>query len=218
MTTKKTNSASTPTSPLYFDHIAVGATTLDEGAAYIQETLGIVVPAGGKHPRMGTHNLLMSLGPTSFLEVIAIDPDATSPMTPRWYNLDRFQGPPRILTWVVGTDSIHREIYRLNGLAGEATQVSRGNLTWDISVPSDGSMPLDGAFPTLLQWPRGTHVAASMGGRGCSIKSLKVRHPEAQLITNWLGNRYRGTSLKVTSGSFKLEAEIETPQGSRILD
>ena len=34
--------------------------------------------SGGRHPHMGTHNRLLSLGPDLYLEVIAVDPDARS--------------------------------------------------------------------------------------------------------------------------------------------
>ncbi len=46
------------------------------------------MPPGGQHPRMGTHNLLISLGPASFLEVIVNDPDASTPAEPRWDDLE----------------------------------------------------------------------------------------------------------------------------------
>ncbi len=77
---------------LKLDHITVVARTLEEGAAHIKRQLGIDMPKGGAHPAMGTHNRLLSLGETAFLELIAIDPDATPPSHPRWFNLDRFDG------------------------------------------------------------------------------------------------------------------------------
>ncbi|WP_418068152.1 VOC family protein [Roseibium porphyridii] len=191
--------------------------SLSEGAAHVHKCLGIEMPPGGKHPRMSTHNLLMSLGPTSFLEVIAIDPAASSPSGPRWYNLDSFRGPPRILTWIVGTKSIQQEVEALNGLAGNVVKVSRGSLTWKISVPADGSLPLDGAFPTLLQWPSDDHVAAQMSDRGCRLKSLGVTHPEAEKITSWLGNRLERGRTQVAVGPVQLQAQIKTVHGIRTL-
>ena len=61
------------------DHLVIGAATLAEGVAWLEDRLGVTVPAGGKHPLMGTHNRLMQLGHGTFLEIIAIDPDAASP-------------------------------------------------------------------------------------------------------------------------------------------
>ena len=52
---------------LVLDHLAITARTLDEGVAWVREMLGIEMPPGGAHPRMGTHNRLMALGPSDFL-------------------------------------------------------------------------------------------------------------------------------------------------------
>jgi len=44
------------------DHIAVAAGSLEAGVAYVEEALGVVMPKGGEHPAMATHNHLMQLG------------------------------------------------------------------------------------------------------------------------------------------------------------
>jgi hypothetical protein len=36
------------------DHIVVAADTLEHGLAYIEAILGVEMPRGGAHPRMGT--------------------------------------------------------------------------------------------------------------------------------------------------------------------
>lgn len=55
----------------FLDHITVTAFSLEAGAAFVSETLGVAPQAGGEHPRMATHNLLLRLGDAMFLEVIA---------------------------------------------------------------------------------------------------------------------------------------------------
>ena len=55
------------------DHLMIAARTLDEGAAYVRERLGVEVLPGGRHETMGTHNRVLSLGGGVYLEVIAID-------------------------------------------------------------------------------------------------------------------------------------------------
>ena len=66
-----------------FDHLVVAARV-----DYIEEKLGVVMPYGGQHPKMGTHNHLIQLGNGTFLEVIAIKPELPSPQRPRWFGLD----------------------------------------------------------------------------------------------------------------------------------
>src|SRR4051812_37960102 len=74
--------------PRELDHLVVAARTLDEGAAWVEERLGVRPLPGGAHALMGTHNALLSLGPGMFLEVLAIDPAAPRPARPRWFSLD----------------------------------------------------------------------------------------------------------------------------------
>ena len=63
------------------------------------------MPAGGAHPLMGTHNHLLRLGETLFLEVIAPDPAAGPSLRPRWFALDdprvraELTASPRLTTW-----------------------------------------------------------------------------------------------------------------------
>ena len=44
------------------DHLTVAALTLEQGVDHVRRALGVVVPPGGAHPLMGTHNCLMQLG------------------------------------------------------------------------------------------------------------------------------------------------------------
>ena len=69
------------------DHITVTAPTLEAGAAFVVQALGVAPQPGGEHPLMGTHNLLLKLSDTAFLEVIAVNPKATAPQRPRWFEL-----------------------------------------------------------------------------------------------------------------------------------
>ena len=74
------------------DHLVVAAHSLEQGADWCQRVLGVASRPGGKHGAMGTHNRLLALSsaayPRSYLEIIAIDPDAPAPSRPRWFGLD----------------------------------------------------------------------------------------------------------------------------------
>ena len=140
---------------LALDHLVVGARTLDEGARWVEERLGVAPAGGGKHRAMGTHNRLLSLGPEAYLEVIAIDPDAPHPGRPRWFSLDapdmaeRLARGPALIHWVARTDDIERE---LAGQPVEILEMQRGDFRWRIGVPRDGMLAEGGARPTLIQW------------------------------------------------------------------
>ena len=203
---------------LRFDHIAVVAPSLDEGCAHVRDCLGIEMPGGGAHPFMGTHNRLMALGPESYLEVIAIDPDAPAPARPRWFDLDRFDGAPCIGTWVLGVPDLDAALSAAPAASGAAIPMTRGALSWRISVADDGALPMDGAFPTLIEWPVGPHPAGGMVDLGCRLTRLTVAHPEAAQIDAYVGGRLETQRFNIEPGpARRITAEFETPSGHCVL-
>ena len=209
---------------LQIDHITVAADSLRAGVAYAEAILGLSIPVGGAHPLMGTHNHLLRLGDTLFLEIIAPDPAAPPPSRPRWFALDdpkqraALAVSPRLATWVVATKDIETSLRQVPHAAGPAITQTRGELAWLISVPPDGAMPFDGAFPTFIQWPDGPHPASRMADLGCSLAALEIGHPEADVIGQSLrpylsDPRVRFSAAKTPS----LHATIKTPQGEREL-
>ena len=90
------------------DHLVVVAPTLAIGAEYVTRALGVAPQAGGSHPLMGTHNVVLRLGTRLYLEVIAIDPAAPHPERRRWFGLDDLpsHARPRLATWVARTSAL----------------------------------------------------------------------------------------------------------------
>lgn len=199
---------------LVFDHIAIVARNLDEGVDYVRQQLGIEMPLGGAHPIMGTHNRLLSLGGTEFLEVIAIDPDAKSPERPRWFGLDRFDEAPRIGAWLLGTSDITGSFDRAHG---QIIDMTRGDLKWQITVRGDGQLSYDGAFPQIIEWPQIAHPAGNMGERGCRMKSFEISHPDAPIIQKFIAGSLQDDRISVVQGIQGFKAVLETPDGLRTL-
>jgi len=69
------------------DHFAIGCSSLDAGVTALKKSLGVEVPQGSKHDLMSTHNCVMQSGNESFLELIAVDPDAPAPGRTRWFSV-----------------------------------------------------------------------------------------------------------------------------------
>jgi Glyoxalase-like domain len=209
---------------LQLDHITIAADTLAAGVAHAEAALGVKIPFGGAHPLMGTHNHLLRLGDNLFLEIIAPDP-AAGPLTRRrWFGLDdpalrtELAAGPRFTTWVVATDDIERSLREVPHAVGPAVTVTRGDLKWLIGVPNDGAMPFGGAFPTIIQWPRGPHPASRMPDLGCSLVSFEVAHSEAAEIGRSLQPHFNDARVRfVTAANVSMSATIRTPQGERRL-
>jgi hypothetical protein len=169
------------------DHLVITAPSLESGAAYIKSVLGVTLQPGGEHPRMGTHNQLLRLGAQTYLEVIAVNPAANFNDRPRWFELDRLDAhsPPRLATWVARTDDI--QAAAAAGIDAKTIErMSRGSLSWQITIPPDGSLPMRGCKPTLIQWSSQPHPAARLADTGCELLRLEVYHPQAENILRLL--------------------------------
>jgi Glyoxalase-like domain len=207
---------------LRLDHIVVASLTLEEGVAHVERCLGVIVPPGGEHPLMGTHNHLMRLGDKIYLEIISPN-SKVHPQRPRWFGLDRgellaqLKVSPRLITWVVCVPDLGEALQNLPK-AGEIVRVSRGDLSWLISVPAGGAMPFDGAFPALIQWPSGSNPSERMGDLGCRLQRLEIAHPQANLIREMLSSHFEDQRITFVDGSqMHLRARIMTPTGLREL-
>ncbi len=164
------------------DHLVIAAETLQQGVDYIRSTLAVEIPAGGVHKTMGTHNHLMQLGNDAYIEVIAIDPQATAPQHPRWFNLDdalmreSLHRQPRLITWVMNTADIktvnHDSIFPI----GIPTELSRETLRWQVGLTEDGRLLANGLVPYVIQWHTEQHPSGSMADLGCRLRSLEIYH------------------------------------------
>jgi hypothetical protein len=205
------------------DHITVTAPSLTAGVEYVSRVLGVTPQKGGEHPRMGTHNCLLKLGDAMFLEVIAVNPDTPDPDRPRWFALDAIKPaqPARLAMWVARTSDIHAAVRESPVPVGKVEPMSRGALNWLISIPEDGSLPLDGIAPALIQWHTERHPAAGMPDLGCSLIRLEGFHPQADRINRMLeAIGFEGAfsvTQSIPGGQPWLAAEIQTPAGLRRL-
>jgi len=164
------------------DHLVIGAETLHQGVDYIRSVLDVELPKGGLHKTMGTHNHLMQLGNDSYIEVIAINPEAVAPRQPRWFNLDdglmraSLQRQPRLITWVINTADIKAVELDAKISIGVPTELSRDSLSWQLGLTEDGRLLANGLVPYVLQWHTEQHPSRSMADLGCRLQSLEIFH------------------------------------------
>ena len=134
---------------------------------------------------MSTHNPLLNIGDSCFLELIAIDPAAPAPSRKRWIGLDdptliaRLADSPRGVGWVVRTDTLERVVAGSPVQLGAPKAMSRGTRSWRLTVPDAGGMPYAGLVPAFIEWSPGPHLPnrCSSSGRSWTASRCGIRRP-----------------------------------------
>lgn len=207
-----------------FDHIALGAATLDQGVAWMREKFGIEMEVGGEHPRMSTHNRLTRTGSDNFFEVISINPAAPAPAETRWYRMDdpairaAVAREPKLLSWIVAVPDIDAALETARSLGldlGEGIEVSRGDLVWRLSVRPDGDLPEGGTLPVFIQWPEGPHPCMRMPDLGLRIEEIRLAHPDPAWLGKTLDALGVAGMVTISEGAAGLSAELSGPDGRR---
>ncbi|WP_037309464.1 VOC family protein [Ruegeria halocynthiae] len=200
---------------MLLDHLAVAGETLEAASAHIEQALGVPLQDGGKHEKFGTHNRLLGLRDGLYLEAIAIDPQAQKPQRTRWFDLDRFEGPPRLTNWICQVPDIAAALSVFPDGVGQPIDLARGALRWQMAVPPGGRLPFDNLFPALMQWHGDLHPARMLQDSGCRLRRLVVFHPDALELARLLGDL---ETVEFDTGPAALRAEFATPHGPRVLE
>jgi Glyoxalase-like domain len=199
---------------LDLDHLVVAASNLEQGVIWLETKLGVKLQPGGKHPLFGTHNALLKLGDSSYLEVIAIDPEAPIPSRARWFELDdsHLLEQPKLIHWVARSEHLEARVSDFPDL-GRILEASRGNLSWQIIVPDDGHLNFEGLIPTLIAW-NGIHPTSQLESKDCELLQLQGFYPEPNLVNDTLEQLGAKSLLEVFYAPIpKLKAVIQTPNG-----
>lgn len=184
------------------DHIVIGARSLAEGAAFIEQQLGVAPEKGGVHEGVGTHNMLLGLGSSCYLEIIAPDPKQKQPEHPRPFDLDdpsvkqMLEAEPRLLAYVARTPALDAVVARLGpARSGVVRAMKRGNISWRMAFPPQ-RQDMDNLIPALIQWD-GKGVAARLKDSHCRLVGIEGEHPEADAVRAALADRGLDDQVKV---------------------
>lgn len=202
---------------LRLDHVAVACESLEEGRAWVEERLGAPLQPGGQHARFGTHNMLMGLDDDLYLELIAIDPEAPDPGLRRWFDLDDFQGPPRLTNWICQTDDLQEALALAPAGMGTPSELARGDLRWMMAVGENGHLPLDAAFPAIIDWGASPQPSTRLPASGLRLERLIVTTPEAEALRRALAPLLADARLVIEQGAKALRAEFSSPTGRKVL-
>jgi len=213
------------------DHLVVVADTLEQGAQWCEATLGAAPVTGGRHAHMGTHNRLLAIAserfPDSYLEIIAIDPDAPAPQRPRWMGIDdallraAVRESPRLVHAVARTAMIEMVRWGLincgldPGVPVAAERATpHGLLKWRITVRDDGRPACGGALPTLIEW-QGTHPCERLPASPVALRDLTLRGLGAQALDVL---KLPAVQAVARGAEPALSATFDTPRGAVTLN
>ncbi|MDO9708424.1 VOC family protein [Paracraurococcus lichenis] len=203
------------------DHIVLGARTLEEGAAFIEQHLGVRPRKGGTHEGFGTHNMLLGLGRGTYLEIIAPDPAQPDPPHGRPFDLDdpslkvALEAEPRLIAWVARTPLLDAVVARLGHRAGEVKEMSRADLHWRMAFPPQ-RQDMDNLIPALIEW-KGEGASSRIPDSHVRLLQLEAEHPEAEAVRTALAERGLEEAMRVRrSPHARLIARLKRADGQEV--
>ncbi len=210
---------------LILDHLTVIAPTLAEGVAHVRGCLDLDVPFGQRHGYMGTHNHLLQLGGTTYLEIVALDPDGVHPGRARWFGLDDkkqlrrdWDAGRRLRGWVARADRIDDVLNGREAIFGRRVGLPMDAPAFDFAIPDDGSLPWGGAAPSIIDRRGKARSMATIADLGARLRGFSLEHPEAQAIAVLLLELGTERGPVVSHApELRYRARIETPGGLKDL-
>ncbi len=210
---------------LTLDHLTVIAPSLAEGVAHVRDCLDLDVPFGQRHAYMGTHNHLLQLGGTVYLEIVAADPGGRHPGRARWFGLDHpaqvradWEAGRRLRGWVARTEAIDGILDGREAIFGRKVSLPPEAPVFDFAIPDDGSLPWDGDAPSLIDRRGKPRSMATIADLGARLVSFTLDHPEPTAIAALYRDlAVEGGPTLVRGARRHYRAVIETPSGRREL-
>lgn len=201
------------------DHLLLGVPNLEAGIAWVEAKTGVKAAMGGRHPGLGTHNALLSLGNKQYLEIIAPDPTQTT-LAPQFAFL-QLAAAPRLLTWAAATKDIHAIAaqshaagFELNGPnPGSRARPDGTTLNWQtLFLKNDLSL----LIPFFIEWDAASQHPSQDSPAVCTLLTFEIETPQPEKLRAAL--HHLGITANVTrSNEARLQAVIDSPQGSVVL-
>ncbi|MFG5381715.1 VOC family protein [Yoonia sp. R2-816] len=210
---------------LRLDHLTVIAPTLAEGAAHVRDCLDLDVPFGTRHLYMGTHNHRLQLGGNVYLEIVALDPDGTAPARARWFGLDNqeqvradWEDGRRLRGWVASTDAIQTVVSAHRAIYGDVVPLPPEEPAFGFAIRADGSLPLGGAAPSLIDHRGDPTAMADIPDMGARLRWFGLACPDPVGVEALYYDLSIDRPPAVTQGPrIRYSARIDTPTGLKEL-
>jgi hypothetical protein len=201
--------------PAHLDHLVLATPDLAATVADFTRRTGVPPAPGGAHVGRGTRNFLVSLGGSSYLEIIGPDPEQTEPDGPRPFAVDDL-AVARAVTWAVSPPDLDAAVTsaRARGYdPGDIRPMSRRRpdgtlLRWRLT-DGDTQHP-SGLVPFLIDWGSAVHPSAS-GLPVTPLLRLSASAPDPAELRPLLAAV--DAELPLTEGPVALTFTVDTPRG-----
>ncbi|WP_315773578.1 MULTISPECIES: VOC family protein [unclassified Bradyrhizobium] len=124
----------------------------------------------------------------------------------------------RLRGWVARTDEINLLTAAYGNVFGEKVPLPPVNPSFDFVVPNDGSLPLDGAVPSIINRRGKPRAMAAIADLDARLESVTLEHPDPVTIRALYQELKVDRAPQVVNGSrLRYRALIKTPAGSKEL-
>lgn len=204
------------------DHLVYLVHDLDEAAAKLGKALGVTFSPGGRHLHRGTKNVLLRIGPKTYFELMAIDPDNSEFSGDRWMGADHLPAGVfgRLSRWGLQVDGanmgakaqlLEDQTPGAGVIQPGSRQLASGKmLRWQLTDPGTEAVR---ALPFLIDWCGDPTPAEHLPEVGCQLLSLQVSSPNVAIIAS-LDEGSQNTKHLLSSDKDLLVADITGPGGS----
>jgi hypothetical protein len=216
---------------VWIDHVLIAVPDLAAGARKMETAYGLTAVDGGRHPGVGTGNMIVPLG-TSYLELIAVvDPQEPSASAARVART--IQEGRTFVTWAARSERLLglRAQLQSAGLKlpepheGARTRPDGVTLRWRslaLTAPHESSL-----LPFIIEWgvlpeqhPAATPVTHPSGAR--AIRRLRLGDPNptaaARQLAWLLGDEIVAlTTVEPAKTAGVLAVEVDAPGGTIVI-
>jgi glyoxalase-like protein len=200
------------------DHLVYAAPDLPAAVADVGERFGVRAHAGGRHTGRGTHNALLALGPQTYLEIIAPDPEQPEPPLPRPFGVSGVRRGG-LAAWALHCDDIDAAVAEARRRGYDPGDVADGQrvaptgtvLRWRVTLNAMAG----GLVPFLISWGDAEHPARS-APPGLTLQAFHLEHPDPPSLAPVLTALGAGVEVKPAAVP-ALVARLAGPDGSKVL-
>jgi catechol 2,3-dioxygenase-like lactoylglutathione lyase family enzyme len=204
------------------DHLVYATDDLERSVASLTDLLGVEPTPGGQHLGRGTRNELVSLGGTTYLEIVGPDRDQRHHEGPMPFDIHELVGE-RLVAWcarpTADLDHVVRVLAASDADPGPVSDMWRARpdgelLSWRLTFPRlDHWM---GPVPFLIDWLESEHPTVSLH-QPVVLRSLHLHAPESNHLSRTIAIIGEDIRISVETGESALVATLGTPNGEVVL-